>query len=107
MWIWGGCCGVAPGAGSAFSILTKTTPMSIETWSAAQMVTANILTEIGKIGGPGCCKRASFLAITVATRFLKEHLQVELEESPKVRCDFSNYNKECLKKRCPFYFPKE
>jgi hypothetical protein len=57
-------------------------------------------------GGPRCCKRNTYLAIMGAAQFLKENLNVQMDISSKIECQFSPLNKECLKEECPFY-PKD
>ena len=34
---------------------------------------------------------------------MKEKLGVEMELPEKIACDFSNENRQCLKKHCPYY----
>ena len=38
--------------------------------------------KLGEVGGPRCCKRNSYIAITEGVRFAKEELGVEMELSP-------------------------
>ena len=64
-------------------------------------MTARALKNIGRVGGPRCCKRDSFLAILAAVDFTKEHLGVEMERTIPV-CSYSGRNNQCIGKRCPF-----
>ena len=59
------------------------------------------LDDIGKIGGPRCCKRDSYLAILTAIDFVKEHFDVEMEKN-KVVYIHSDINNQCIGSRCPF-----
>ena len=64
-------------------------------------MTARALENIGKAGGPRCCKRDSFLAILAAVDFVREHLGVEMERTVPV-CSYSSRNNQCIGRRCPF-----
>lgn len=41
-------------------------------------MTARALDSIGRVGGPRCCKRDSWLAILAAVDFVRERLGVEM-----------------------------
>ena len=96
-----GACGAAVSAGIYFSIATDTTPLSEASWGSANLMTSRALGKIGGIGGPRCCKRNGYLAITEAVAFTKEQLGVEMELG-KIVCSRSHLNNQCLKERCPF-----
>ena len=59
------------------------------------------INEIGRIGGPRCCKRDSFLSILSAIDFMEENFGVKMDK-PEVVCDHSSKNNQCIGKRCPF-----
>ena len=61
---------------------------------------------IGRNGGPRCCKRDSYLAITEAVNFTNEKLGVKLH-SGKITCSRSNLNNQCIQEDCPFYKKKK
>lgn len=98
-----GACGSALSAGIFMSIITKTTPLSGESWGRCMLLTSRILSEIGKIGGPRCCKRGTFISIRETTAFTKEHLGVSMELPDKIKCSFYKNNNECLAGSCPFF----
>lgn len=98
-----GACGAAIGTGIFFSIMTRTTPLSKETWSLCNRVTADSLKEMAEVGGPRCCKRNTFIAINYAAKVLLEEFMCGLSCPQKTECSFSEYNLECLKEDCPFY----
>ena len=100
-----GTCGAAISAGMFYSIVTKTNPLSNETWKDAQLLTAACLTAIGSHGGPRCCKRDTYLALQTTVRFMREHTGIAMEWQRKPQCIFSQRNRECLKEKCP-YFPE-
>ena len=96
-----GACGAGIGTGMFISIITKSNPLANEEWGFSNKMTAKSFEAIGKIGGPRCCKRDSFLAIKSAVEFAREYLGIEMEES-KIICDYSGKNNQCIKERCPF-----
>ncbi len=98
-----GDCGAAVGTGIFIALVTNSTPLSKEEWRLSNTMTAKSLLTIANHGGPRCCKRNSFLAITKATAFVKEQFGVVLQMSPKIRCEFTDLNKECIQKKCPFF----
>jgi len=101
-----GDCGAAVGTGIFLSLITDATPVSVDSWRFSNMMTASALMSIALHGGPRCCKRNTYLAITEAVQFMKEHLNIRMDISSEIKCQFSPLNKECLKKECRFY-PKD
>ncbi|EQB22677.1 hypothetical protein UNSWDHB_2991 [Dehalobacter sp. UNSWDHB] len=98
-----GACGAAIGIGIYASVLTNTTPYSVETWSAVNLGTAESLLEMAKINGPRCCKRNTYLALQYASSFSREHLGIDLADCGAIQCTHSARNKECKRGQCPFY----
>lgn len=96
-----GACGAGISTGMFVSIITSSTPISVESWGLSNQMTAASLEAIGKIGGPRCCKRDSYLAITKAVEFVKENFGVKMELD-KIKCIHSSQNNHCIKERCPF-----
>jgi hypothetical protein len=96
-----GACGAGISSGMFVSIITKSNPLANEEWGFSNKMTAKSLESIGKIGGPRCCKRDSFLAIKTAVEFVRENLGIKMEESGII-CDYSAKNNQCIKERCPF-----
>lgn len=97
-----GACGAGISAGMFISIVTKANPLANEAWGQANTMTSKALASIGKIGGPRCCKRNSYLAISEAVVFAKEELGVEMEMET-ISCHTYNKNNQCIGRRCPFY----
>ncbi|SDE43377.1 DUF5714 domain-containing protein [Sporomusa acidovorans] len=102
-----GACGAAIGIGIYASVLTDTTPYSVETWSLVNLGTAESLLEMAKINGPRCCKRNTYLALQYASAFSREHLGVNLADCDTIQCRHSSRNKECKRRQCPFYCESE
>ena len=96
-----GACGAAISSGMFVSIISKATPLAVESWGLSNLMTSKALERIGTIGGPRCCKRDSFLSILTAVDFVKEHFNVEMEK-PEVICSYSSQNNQCIGRRCPF-----
>lgn len=97
-----GSCGAAISSGMFISIATGSTPLAGKEWGMSNLMTSRSLNAIGTVGGPRCCKRNSYLAITEAVDFAKTNLGVEMELSP-IRCRHSSQNNQCIGSRCPFH----
>lgn len=97
-----GACGAGISSGIYMSIITKSTPLAVEAWGLSNRMTSRSLGRIGSVGGPRCCKRDSYLAITEAVAFTKEHLGIEMELG-EIICSRSAMNNQCKKEACPFY----
>lgn len=98
-----GACGAAVGTGIFMSLVLNTSPLSKDSWGLCNLITSKSLEKISNYGGPRCCKRDTFTAIETAIEFLKEHMNVELDSVKNLKCEYSDYNKECLKTKCKFY----
>ena len=61
-----GACGAGISAGQFLAIATASTPLAREPWGLSNQMTARALDSIGKVGGPRCCKRDSWLAVQAA-----------------------------------------
>lgn len=96
-----GACGAGISTGMFISIITKSTPLKNEPFALSHKMTARSLEKIGETGGPRCCKRDSFLSVLEAVDFVKEHFGIEMEKTETV-CRYSEYNNQCIGKRCPF-----
>lgn len=101
-----GSCGAGIGAGIFISVITGATPMSTEEWRLSNLLTGRCLTLIAEHGGPRCCKRDVFLALSETVRFVKEQFGISLGQSD-VSCDFSANSKWCKRGECPFYSGRE
>ena len=97
-----GACGAGISAGQFMSIATGSTPLAVTSWGLSNRMTANALESIGKVGGPRCCKRDSYLAVLASVEMATEHLNVRMEKTTPV-CSRSNQNNQCIGKRCPFF----
>ncbi|MGD0158779.1 MAG: DUF5714 domain-containing protein [Candidatus Bathyarchaeia archaeon] len=98
-----GDCGAAVGTGIFMSLITNATPLSSREWKLSNLITAKSLLTIADHGGPRCCKRNTFLAINQTVNFLKENFSFDMKINRKVKCEFKDLNKECLKQKCPYH----
>lgn len=98
-----GTCGAGIGTGIFISVITGATPLSKESWSLSNRMTATALMAIAGAGGPRCCKRDSYIAIIEAAKFLKDNLGVVLPVTNEFCCEFSGLNRECRNNECPFW----
>ena len=96
-----GACGAGISSGMFISIVTGSNPLSGKVWGLSNMMTSKSLGAIGEVGGPRCCKRNSYLAITEAVKFAKDNLGVEMEID-KIKCTHFAQNNQCIGERCPF-----
>lgn len=96
-----GACGAGISSGIFISIISNSTPLTVESFGLSNQMTSKSLAAIGAIGGPRCCKRDSYLSILAAVDFVKEHFGVEMEKAPVV-CTHSAQNNQCIGQRCPF-----
>jgi len=97
-----GACGAAIGAGIYMSVLTGTTPYSVEEWSEPQRMTAHCLEKMAETGGPRCCKRTSRTAIKTAVDFTRERFGISMPVGD-FPCTHFDVNEECIHTRCPYY----
>lgn len=97
-----GSCGAGISTGIFISIVTQATPLSKEEWGLSNRMTAKALEAIGEVGGPRCCKRDTFLAVSAAVEFTEKNLGIRMEMPEQVKCTFTRYNQQCIGKRCPF-----
>lgn len=99
MW---GSCGAGIGTGISISIITGASPLSEHEWSLANEMTSRSLAAIAANGGPRCCKRNVYLAITQAAKFVKERFNVAMELS-EISCKFFARNRECRQEKCLYH----
>lgn len=96
-----GCCGSAVSSGIFVSIVTGSTPLKTEEFGSSNLMTSTSLKQIGKIGGPRCCKRGTYLSIAATVKFVKDNLDIKMDLG-KIECIHSQKNNQCIGKKCPF-----
>lgn len=97
MW---GSCGAGIATGIFVSVITGATPLSEAEWSLANHITSRGLAAIAANGGPRCCKRNTYLAITQAVEFVKEQFNLEMKVLEQITCQFASRNKQCRLEKC-------
>lgn len=97
MW---GSCGAGIATGIFMSVITGATPLSETEWSLANLITSRSLAAISANGGPRCCKRNTYLAITQAVKSVEEKFNLVMELPEKITCQFAPRNKQCRKEKC-------
>lgn len=102
-----GLCGAAAGAGAFISIVTRTTPSSTDAWRKCGQASSYIISRIAEPGGPGCCKRSSYLAVLGAVEYMEQNFGVNLETPDVIVCEFHPYNRGCIMEKCPFFKRKQ
>ena len=90
-----GACGAGVSTGMFVSIISGSTPLTVEPFALSHQMTASALAQIGAVGGPRCCKRDSFLSILTAIDFVKEHFGIALQK-PEVVCHYAAQNNHRL-----------
>lgn len=100
--LWG-VCGSAASLGAALAIVHQTGPLSDDEYYRDNLsLTSAILKRIAEVGGPRCCKRNAFLALSVGADFVEGRYGLRLERSA-ICCGFSGRNEQCLGTHCPFH----
>ncbi len=100
--LWG-VCGAVTSCGTALAFIDGTGPLTTdESWGKHMLFTSSALFEIGKVGGPRCCKRDAFTSLKLAVDFVNKNYNVTLETAD-VKCEFSSRNSQCIKEKCPYF----
>lgn len=98
--LWG-VCGAVTSIGAALAIIDGTGPLSTEDWGSHMEYTSAALARLAKTGGPRCCKRDAFSSMEQAVDYIEKRYGVSLDLSD-IKCDFSQYNEQCIGERCPY-----
>ncbi len=97
-----GTCGAAQGAIVFLSIFLDRDLNSEDEWSPSNALIADCLKRIADHGGPRCCKRDTYFAISATVDYLKDSFAIELPISD-AKCTFSLRNKSCGREECVYY----
>lgn len=97
-----GACGAGISSGMFISVVSHSTPLSMEPYALSHRMTASALSRIAETGGARCCKRNSYLAIQAAVEFVEKNLGILMEKTSTV-CPHSRENNQCIGTRCPFH----
>ena len=102
-----GSCGAGIGTGIYMSIVTGATPLKIEEWQHANLMTSKSLNDIALAGGPRCCKRNVMLALKAAVKFTWDKLAINIPANGTFICHYQSSNRECLGINCLFFPTKK
>ena len=99
--LWG-VCGAVSSVGAAISILDRTRAEEpAKLWGTRMSATSSAVQTMGEIGGPRCCKRNGFIALTESIKYINSNFDVQLPISD-IKCGFFGRNEQCIKSRCPY-----
>ncbi len=100
--LWG-VCGSVTSIGAALAIIDGTGPLTADSsWGNHMRFTSNALEIMSHIGGPRCCKRDAFIALSEAVKFINDNYNVNIPIT-KIQCGYSKKNEQCIRERCPYY----
>jgi uncharacterized protein len=97
-----GACGAGVGVGIFVAIATDSSPLKGRERGMSIRATSDALKVIGNTDAPRCCKRDIFLGLLSAARFAQKNLGIDFPTG-KVRCEFSDMNRECIGSECLFH----
>jgi len=99
-----GVCGAAASAGMAYAIVRENAPLKAEGWSEGQLVVADLLSAIARLGAPRCCKRDSRVAVKEAIAHFNRLGGAVLEEQATLPiCATMHANTACMGPSCPWH----
>ena len=101
-----GSCGAATGAGVAFSILLKVSPLTPDPRAKIQFLVAEILREISAFKAARCCQREAYIALAKVVLLAENLLPIPLQAQIRPVCTQYKYNRECIHGECPFFKPE-
>jgi hypothetical protein len=100
-----GTCGAGVALGTAFSVISKATPMSDKERSSANVATATVLMEIAKLGGPRCCLASARVSLDCSIDLARDTFAIEFpkQKTNFKRCCYSSFQRECKKELCKYF----
>ena len=97
-----GVCGAVASLGASLAIINKTGPLTDNDYYKDNMeYTSQVLEVMSKIGGPRCCKRNAFLAISLVVKFVDRKYNVKMICND-IKCQYSHKNLQCIKENVHF-----
>lgn len=98
-----GACGAATGVGIAFGILLESNPLKPSPRQHVQRIVARTLDRIAALEAARCCRREAHVALQVAAEESADLLPVRIRADAWESCRQHDRNKECIKRKCPFF----
>jgi MoaA/NifB/PqqE/SkfB family radical SAM enzyme/SAM-dependent methyltransferase len=99
---WGGC-GAPLGAGIAFGVMLKSTPVTPTERRVVQSLTGTLISDISGIEAARCCQREIWSVLKKIAALSRQILPIPLKAEGDTRCRQMHLNKECPGKACPWF----
>jgi len=99
---WGGC-GAPLGAGIAFGVILKSTPITPAERKIVQQLTGTLIGSINSIEAARCCQREIWTVLKKVAEISGDILPIPLKADGDTRCRQMHLNKECPKQACPWF----
>ena len=98
-----GTCGAAVGAGIAFGVILKSTPLKPKARQIVQQVSEAIIHELNRIQAARCCQREVWTTFKIVAQLSEVYLPVILRAHGDVQCRQQGKNRECVRDACPYF----
>lgn len=94
-----GACGAGVGIGIALCVLLEATPLTPEERAHANRATSRTLDSIADAGGARCCKKVTRISLEEGMKYLSDLFDLGWYEKAdfNVKCNYTQYNRECDK----------
>jgi MoaA/NifB/PqqE/SkfB family radical SAM enzyme/SAM-dependent methyltransferase len=102
---WGGC-GAPLGAGIAFGVMLKSTPVTPSERKIVQELTGALIASISHIEAARCCQREIWTVLKKVAEISRHILPLPLKAEGDTHCGQRHLNKECPGKVCPWFGAK-
>ncbi len=99
---WGGC-GAALGAGIAFGVILRSSPVAPAQRQLVQTLTGSLITGLGSIEAARCCQREIWSVLKKAAALSERILPIPLRADGDTHCRQMHVNKECPGRACPWF----
>jgi len=98
-----GTCGAAVGAGIAFGIILKSTPLKPKARQIVQQVSEAVIHDLSRIEAARCCQREVWTTLKTVARLSEVYLPLVLKADGEVQCRQQGKNRECIREACPYF----
>jgi MoaA/NifB/PqqE/SkfB family radical SAM enzyme/ubiquinone/menaquinone biosynthesis C-methylase UbiE len=98
-----GTCGAAVGAGIAFGIILKSTPLKPKARQIVQKMADAVIRDLNGIEAARCCQREVWTTFKTVARLSKIYLPLALTADGEVQCRQQGKNRECIRETCPYF----
>ncbi|HID98370.1 MAG TPA: methyltransferase domain-containing protein, partial [Thermodesulfobacteriaceae bacterium] len=96
-------CGAVLGAGAAFSVILKATPLTPGKRQDVQQAVAGIMSDISKLKAARCCQRECYMVLKGVAAVSEKLISVRLRAHHRLECVQYGLNRECIRYGCPLY----